>query len=114
MYIKLFYNTDEANSFIKGVKVVTVQYDQGTIVVIYNPILSPEETRAKKIQDDEAEALAGLEEAKMHLQYLEIIKGQGEDEAKIVEGSIKGAEQNIKNYQAKLTAIELWKKQSAQ
>lgn len=114
MYIKTFNFTDEANDFIKEVKVVSVQYDQGTIVVIYNPILSPEHMRAKKIKDEEAEALVGLEEAKMHLQYLEIIKSQGEEEAKIVEGSIKSAEQNIKNYQAKLTAIELWKKQSAQ
>lgn len=114
MKIKTFTAEDEANQFIDTVKVISLEHQRrencpDKIVVIYAETLTPETTRLKKIHEDEQEALNGIEDAKMHLQYLEIIAAQSEEDAKIVEGSIKGTKQNIKNFEAKLKAIELWK-----
>jgi len=111
MYIKTFTNTKKANDFIDTVKPQSVEYQDGKIIVFYNKTPTVEEMRKKKIREDEAEALIGLEEAKMQLEYLETIEKLSEEDAKIVEGSIKGCKQNIKNYQAKLETIKLWKSQ---
>lgn len=113
MKIKIFTSEQEANIFIDTVKPLSLEYHKkllhDKIVLTYDETLTPEAVRKKKIRNDEAEALAGIQEAMMHLQYLYLIADQSEEDAKIVEGSIKGTEQNIKNYQAKLKAIELWK-----
>lgn len=115
MKIKTFTSEQEANAFIDTVKPLSLEYHKkpfrDKIVLIYNEILTPEAVRKKKIEDDEKEALNGIEEAQMHLEYLEIIAGQSDEEAKITEGSIKSTKQNIKNYQSKLKAIELWQDQ---
>ena len=114
MRIKTFISEAEANTFIKTVKPLSLEYHKkpfcDKIVLIYNDLLTSEAVRKKKIEEDEREALTGLEEAQMHLEYLDIVASQSEDEAKLTEGSIKSTKQNIKNYQAKLKAIELWKK----
>lgn len=108
MKIKTFDSEEEVNAFIDTIKPISLEV-KDKIILIYDDHPSPEEVREKKIRDDESEARAGLQEAVMHLQYLNIIADQSEEDAKIVEASIKGCKQNIKNYQAKLKAIELWK-----
>jgi len=115
MFIKVFTNSNEANNFIKTIKPLAVEYQKGLfrdkIIITYSEFSTVKEMRAKKIKDDEAEARIGLEEAFMQLEYLQNIEKLSEEDAKIVEGSIKGCKQNIKNYQAKLETIELWKSQ---
>ena len=115
MFIKVFTNPNEANNFIKTIKPLSVEYQKGLfrdkITVTYTKFSTVKEMRDKKIRDDEAEALVGLEEAYMQLEYLQTIEKLSDEDAKIVEGSIKGCKQNIKNYQAKLETIELWKSQ---
>ena len=109
MYIKTFDNELEANAFIDTVKPLSVSYEDGGIIVIYNTIPTVAEMKAKKIRDDEAEALVGLAEAEMQLIYLNTVKDQSDEDAKIVKNSLESCEQNIKNYKAKLKAIEIWK-----
>lgn len=109
MQIKTFKSEQKANDFIKTIKPISLSYEKGKIVLIYSTFPTVEEMKAKKIREDEAEAMVGLKEAEMQLQYLQIVASFSEEDAKIVEGSIKGVEGNIKNYKAKLATIELWK-----
>lgn len=111
MFIEIFNTTNEANEFIKTVKPLSVEYTDNQIVVFYNVMQTPQEVRADKIKNDKAEALAGLEEAQMTLQYLETVGKLSDEDAKIVEGSIKGCQQNIKNYRAKLNTVLLWEQE---
>jgi hypothetical protein len=115
MFIKVFTNPEEANNFIKTIKPLSIEYQKGVfrdkIVLTYTITPTVKEMRAKKIREEEAESLVGLEEAFMQLEYLQAIEKLSEEDAKIVEGSIKGCKQNIKNYQTKLETIKLWKSQ---
>lgn len=109
MQIKTFISELEANDFIKTIKPISLSYEKGRIVLIYSTFPTVEEMKAKKIREDKAEAMVGLKEAEMQLQYLQTIANLSEEDAKIVKGSIEGVEGNIKNYKAKLKTIELWK-----
>lgn len=111
MQIKIFTKEEEANNFIKEVEPISLEYHNYYIILIYQEIPSLEERKAKKIKEDEREAMYGLEEAKMQLVYLNLVSKQSDEMFNITKKSIETTEQNIKNYQSKLQAIALWKKE---
>lgn len=108
MKIALFKDETKANDFTKEVRVLSLEYHDGDIVVIYEPYLSIEEEKIAKIKEDEREARKGLIQAEMHMVYLNEVEKTVDD--KEIESGKKTAKESILNHKAKLAAVEQWKK----
>lgn len=113
--IKIFKDVEAANDFMETVKVSDCSYlTDGTIIVQYEPFITPEQARARKIREDENDTLVGLERAEMHLEFLNALKKERGDagnkkDSQTLDKGITETLQSIDNYKIKLKAIEGWK-----
>jgi hypothetical protein len=105
MNVITFNTYEEVNEFVKTVKLDHIEARESDFVVFYRPYLTKEEVKAQKILEDRNTAEVGLQQAKMHLDYLNEVKKSGSDK---VDSGIKNTQENINNHKASLTAIEKW------
>lgn len=112
MNIQIFTDVAEANKFINTVKNPKVDYNNGEIIVFYEPELSVEQVRANKIREDENKALVGLERAQMHLEFLNEVARHDPDNDDKVKGGIENTKLNINNYKSTLAVVERWKEKN--
>ena len=115
MLFAQFTTQQEANDFIKTVDPVELQYHEGAFVIFYNPILTVEEAKAKRVTEQRYKAETQLALQEMDITLLETVlaahKASGDKEQiAATEKQMKQTLSSIDAWKAQLAAVELWEK----